>query len=314
MSNKVTNLQQPSPTTHHLENLAVQAIKNSLQRNGFGPEPSGSPKPGVVSKVLEGVKSVLSEALVLIPRTFILKTEWVSSKTKEAHERLYKGYIEQFNKLSVKLDAVNKEDTTTFRELKADETYNFNAVKLHELYFGNISDQTSEIHRDSLPYMRLSRDWGTFEAWQFDFIATAMAAREGWAMVYYDPFKDKYMHAMIDTHSVNVPVCGIPVLVLDMWSHAYFKDYLDDKRSYVTSFMREFNWAIVEARMVIAERANLKDLYLVRPLVNNQPEKMIDQAANAPPIGKGQITPSGVEIIPAPGSEMQVNPKPIGYP
>jgi hypothetical protein len=75
--------------------------------------------------------------------------------------------------------------------------------------------------------------------------------------------------------------------------------------------MREINWQIVEARMVIAERANLKDLYLVRPLVDNVPQKMIDQASNTPPIGKSQVSPGGVERLPAPGSDMQVNPRPM---
>jgi hypothetical protein len=64
--------------------------------------------------------------------------------------------------------------------------------------------------------------------------------------------------------------------------------------------------AVVEARMVIAERAQLKDLYLVRPLVDNTPTKMIDQATNAPPIGRDQVAPGGVEQIPAPGSAMQL--------
>jgi hypothetical protein len=70
--------------------------------------------------------------------------------------------------------------------------------------------------------------------------------------------------------------------------------------------MREINWSVVEARMVIAERAQLKDLYLVRPLVDNTPTKMIDQATNAPPIGRDQVAPGGVEQIPAPGSAMQL--------
>jgi Fe-Mn family superoxide dismutase len=249
--------------------------------------------------------------LILIPKTFVLKTDWLSNKTKEAHESLYKNYVAQFNQASFELDTVSREDVVKLRSLKLDETYALNATKLHELYFGNISDQQSEIHRDSIPYMRLGRDWGTFENWQFDFRGTALAAREGWVVLYFDPFKEKYLHAMIDGHTQNIPVCGIPILVLDMWSHAYYKDYLDDKKSYVNAMMREINWQIVEARMVIAERANLKDLYLVRPLVNNVPQKMIDQASNTPPIGKDQVSPGGVERFPAPGSDMQVNPRPM---
>lgn len=299
-----------------LQEIAKTKVRQALQNAGvLAPEQTISKvtPSATIQKISENVEKsakALKEALIVLPKTFLLKTEWLSAKTKETHEKLYKGYAASFNQASAELDSVSREDITKLRNLKENETYNLNAVKLHELYFGNISDQASQIHRDSIPYMRVSRDWGTFENWQFDFRAVAMAAREGWAILYYDPFKDKYLHAMVDGHTVNIPLCGIPVLVIDMWSHAYFKDYMEDKKSYVNAMMREINWNIVEARMVIAERANLKDLYLVRPLVDNQPQKMIDQASNTAPIGKDQVSPGGVEQIPAPGSDMQVNPRP----
>lgn len=299
-----------------LEQVAAKAISESLQRQGVIPKDqvlSKTQSPGTVEKLSEALKKtggIVQEALILIPKTFILKTQWLSAKTKETHEKIYKNFIAQFNQTSAELDTVSREDIIKLRDLKLNEAHSLNAVKLHELYFGNISDMNSEIHRDSIPFMRLGRDWGTFENWQFDFRGVALAAREGWVVLYYDPFKDKYMHAMVDGYTTNVPVCGIPVMVLDMSSHAYFHDYLDDKKSYVNAMMREINWAIVEARMVIAERANLKDLYLVRPLVNNVPQKMIDQASNTPPIGKDQVSPGGVAQLPAPGSEMQTNPRP----
>lgn len=294
----------------NLHEIATKAVRVSLERNGAFSKSLSHPSQKLLEVAQKG-KELIKEALILIPKTFVLKTDWLSHKTKEAHERIYKNYIAQFNQASAELDTVSREDITKLRSLKLDETYSLNGVKLHELYFGNISDQQSEIHRDSIPYMRLGRDWGTFENWQFDFRGTALASREGWVILYYDPFKDKYLHAMIDGHTENIPVCCIPILVLDMWSHAYYKDFLDDKKSYVNAMMREINWQIVEARMVIAERANLKDLYLVRPLVDNVPQKMIDQASNTPPIGKSQVSPGGVERLPTPGSDMQVNPRPM---
>lgn len=300
-----------------LEQVAFKAISESLQRQGIIPKGqtlSRVQSPGAVEQISEALKKtggIVQEALVLIPKTFILKTQWLSAKTKETHERIYKNFIAQFNQASAELDTVSREDIVKLRNLKLNEVHSLNAVKLHELYFGNISDMNSEIHRDSIPFMRLGRDWGTFENWQFDFRGVALASRDGWVVLYYDPFKDKYMHAMVDGHTTNVPVCGIPVLVLDMSAHAYFHDYLDDKKSYINAMMREINWSICEARMVIAERANLKDLYLVRPLVDSTPTRMIDQAQNTAPIGKDQVSPGGIEQIPAPGSDMQVNPRPV---
>jgi Fe-Mn family superoxide dismutase len=287
--------------------LIKETILKSFRDGGLVP---AKPVTKKLSEAVEKQQKLLQEAWILIPKTFALKTSWLSDKTKEAHEKLYKAYIQHFNQASSELDTVSREDVVKLRSLKLNENYNLNAVKMHELYFSNISDMQSQIHRDSIPFMRLSRDWGSFENWQFDFRGTALAAQEGWAVLFYDPYKDKYVNCMIDGHSSNMPIGCVPILVIDMWSHAYYKDYLDDKKSYVNAMMREFNWNIVEARMVIAERANLKDLYLVRPLVDNTPQKMLDQASNTPPIGKDQVAPGGIEQIPAPASDMQVNPRP----
>jgi len=301
-----------------LQEVAIKAVQDSLRKSGVLPaeqKPVTKQVPGTpvqkLAETLEKGKKALKEALIVLPKTFVIKTQWLSSKTKAAHEKLYQGYVANFNQVSAKLDTVNRQDTGELRHLKLDETFNLNAIKLHELYFGNISDQQSQIHRDSLPYMRLGRDWGTFENWQFDFRGVGEAARDGWVVLYYDPFKDRYLHAMVDGNTENIPMCCIPILVLDMHEHAYFYDFLTDKTSYIHAMMREINWNIVEARMVIAERANLKDLYMVRPLVDNTPTKMVDQASNLPPIGKDQVVPGGVEQIPAPGSPMQTEPRPM---
>lgn len=289
-----------------LNQIAAKAVQESLRRSGALPE---SPKPTTkLTEAVEKGKRVLKEALILLPKTFLLKTQWLSAKVKTAHEKIYGANVANFNAVSSKLDAASRQDIPALRNLKLDETNNLNGVKLHEMFFGNISDQQSQIHQDSLPFMRVGRDWGTFDNWQFDFRAVAEAAEEGWVVLYYEPFKNRYLHAMIDGNASNVPVGGIPVLVLDMWSHAYFHDFLGEKSSYINAMMREINWQIVEARMVIAERAQLNDLYQVRTLVDNTPTKMVDQAANQAPIGKDQVSPGGIEQVPAPGSAMQVNP------
>lgn len=293
-----------------LKSLIAKSIKESFQRQGISPkqeETSIGASSSAMKTVVAKAASLLKEASALLPKSFVLKTQWLSAKAKGTHEKSYHGYIKNFNEASIKLGSFNKEDLMGFRALKGEETHNLNAVKLHELYFGNISDQHSEIHRDSLPYMRLARDWGSFENWQFDFIATAMTARDGWVMVCLDPFTNKFMNIFLDGHSQGVPVCAIPILVLDVTAPAYMQDFADDKKSYIHSMMREFNWSIIEARMVVAERANLKDLYAIRILIDNTAEKMVTQASNQAPIGSAQVVPGGVIAVPAPGADMQVN-------
>jgi len=199
----------------------------------------------------------LDEALVHEIKPFKQVSEFVSQKTKTAHEELYKGYVESFNRISAELDTVERLDVNSrhsqFRNLKLDETWNLNALWLHELYFSNCFDPHSEIVMDSLSYMRLERDFGTFEDWQRDFIACALSSRVGWVVCGYHTFLRKYINIMIDEHSGNVPIGFYPLIVVDMWEHAYYRDYLTDKKSYLISQMREFNWNVIDERVKKAE-------------------------------------------------------------
>ena len=199
----------------------------------------------------------LDEAMVHEPKPFKQVSEFVSQKTKTAHEELYKGYIESFNKVSAELDTADRSDANTrhsqYRSLKIDETFNLNALWLHELYFANCFDPHSEVTMDSMSYMRLERDFGTFDDWQKDFMACALASKTGWVVTGYHMFLRKYVNVMIDEHSGHVPMGVYPIIVVDMWEHAYYRDYLADKKSYLISQMREFNWNIIEERFKKAE-------------------------------------------------------------
>ena len=203
----------------------------------------------------------LDEALIAQKQHFSLPTEFLSKTTKTNHEELYNGYVEQFNKLSIRLDSVDKTaaDSTfsEFRSLKLDETYNMNAVYLHELYFANISDLHSNITMDSLAYMRLSRDFGNFDKWQTEFIACCMSSRCGWAMTYYNIFTQTYMNCFIDLHSTTLPIGCFPVIVMDMWQHAYYKDYLNDSKTYIIAMMKELNWEVINDRIKKAEKIHM---------------------------------------------------------
>ena len=103
------------------------------------------------------------------------------------------------------------------------------------------------------------------------------------------------MNVVVDGHTNNIPVGTIPVIVMDMWAHSYYKDYANDTKSYVINMMREFNWNVIEARMMVAEQSNLSTLYKIAPIVNGEPELMIrDTAAHAEPAPIQPTTPSNV--------------------
>jgi Fe-Mn family superoxide dismutase len=159
--------------------------------------------------------------------------------------------------VSAKLDTANRTETnprhSDYRSLKLDETYNLNAVWLHELYFANCFDPNSEIVMDSQAYLKLQRDFGNFDDWQKDFMACAMSAGSGWAVCGYHMFLRRYVNTFVSHHSSDVMLGLFPVIVVDMWEHAYTKDYLNDKKSYLVSQMREFNWTVIEDRFKRAE-------------------------------------------------------------
>lgn len=264
----------PVPGNKSLESVVRGAVNSVLK---MSTEQQQQKKPTVVEAVSGVAKALLREAVVLMPRTFMMKSEVQSPTTKEEHEKLYKSYVDSFNKISSKLDTVPRMDAdnannSDFRRLKVDEVHNFNAVKLHELYFTNSGDLNSIVRADSVPFMRLSRDWGTFDQWQLDFRACGQSAREGWAVCYFDPFKQQYFNTFIEGHSWNLPLMAVPVIVLDTYHHAWFYDYPGDKLEYLNKSMRELNWNVIELRMIAGEMAKLNQIYAIQPVFSSEKE------------------------------------------
>lgn len=199
-----------------------------------------------------GVDETLDESYVAQPKIYDLNTEMLLSKTKDAHKELYQEYIEKFNALSAKLDVADRlganSTDSEYRNVKINEQYAMNAVYLHELYFANISDPYSEIGMDSFSHMRLSRDFGSFDEWQRDFIACALSARDGgWVVTALSTYLKSYINFVVDGHDGHIPVGTYPVIVLDMYEHAR-RDYLNSKKDYVVAMMKELNWNVIEER------------------------------------------------------------------
>jgi len=208
---------------------------------------------GVIKDTLK-----INEALNAQEKKFVFNSDLLSNDNFQNHVELYQGYLKNFNEISAKLDTVNKSNVncnhSDYRSLKLDETFNMNGVYLHELYFANIGDPYSEIKMDSLAYMRLSRDFGSFDNWQKDFMACASASQCGWAMTYLNTFTQTYMNAAIDLHTNNVPVGSYPVIVLDVWQHAYYRDYLKDVDTYTRAMMKLLKWPVIEERIRKADK------------------------------------------------------------
>ena len=182
----------------------------------------------------------------------------MSAKNKEEHQKLLANYVKTLNEVSTKLDTVSRDESnlnySEFRSLKIDEVYNMNAAYLHALFFENISDQRSIITMDSLAFMRLERDFGSFDAWQKDFVACAMSARNGWALTVYSTMLKRYVNVVVDLHHQNIPIASYPVIVMDCWEHSYYRDYLSDRKTYVYGMMKELDWNEINSRFQKAEK------------------------------------------------------------
>ena len=208
-----------------------------------------------------GLKSeTLNESYVTQAKKYNLTTELLSDKNKQEHQKLLENYVKSLNEISTKLDTVSKEDMnpnhSEFRSLKIDEVYNINAAYLHALFFENISDQRSIITMDSLSFMRLERDFGSFDNWQKDFVACALSSRNGWAVTVYCQMLKRYINVVVDLHSQHIPIGSIPIIVLDCWEHSYYRDYLTDRKTYAYGMMKELNWKTIEERFQKAEKIN----------------------------------------------------------
>tara|TARA_B100000683_G_C12340682_1_gene494563 strand:+ start:63 stop:752 length:690 start_codon:yes stop_codon:yes gene_type:complete len=209
----------------------------------------------VINKTLSGV---LEESYVVEPKKFEIRTEALSEKVKQSRQKDFESFVSALNEVSALLDTADRdganEKSSEFRRLKIDEVHNLNASFLRALHFENISDLNSSITMDTLSFLRLERDFGSFDQWQKDFIACAMSSRDGYALTGYCLFTKRYMNFVIDTEGLNVPIGVLPIVVLDVAEGAYARDYLNDRRQYILRMMKEFNWDRIEKRIKKAEK------------------------------------------------------------
>lgn len=170
----------------------------------------------------------------------------------DVHMRLYQGYVTNINKIDEILnkgDAQRDQSNSTFswyRELKRGETFALDGVILHELYFENIGGISQSPNGETAGV--LEQSFGSLQRWKEDFIATAKASR-GWAVLCLDQRSMRYRNISLDAHDVGNIAYSAPALVLDMYEHAYFLQYTDNKAAYINAFMNNINWSVVGERI-----------------------------------------------------------------
>jgi len=171
--------------------------------------------------------------------------EGISLKSVKEHEKLYKGYVAKTNEVQKKIADADKSEANAvysyIGELKREETFAVNGMKLHEHYFPLLGGKGEP---KGAVLKMIEEDFGSYDAWKEDFVATGLSAR-GWAILAYD-FKDDRLHNYgMDAQNVGAVWNASPLIAMDMYEHAFFMDHGTDKKPYVEAFFRALDWDFV---------------------------------------------------------------------
>lgn len=182
----------------------------------------------------------------------------ISDQQLEYHfETHYKGYVSKINEIWEKLLTVDRskanQNFSDYRALKVEESFNYMGVVLHELYFENIKN--GEGTQPSSKLMELiEKNFGSFDKWKEDFKACGIALR-GWAILVYDLGSGKLINNGLDAHNSYGLLNTIPLLVLDVYEHAYYIDQGPKRAPYIDAFFQNVNWNVVNKRLERALKA-----------------------------------------------------------
>jgi len=169
----------------------------------------------------------------------------------------YKGYVAKINEIWEKLETVDRskanQNFSDYRALKVEESFNHMGVVLHELYFENIKDGQGTSPSVKLTE-HISKDFGSFDKWKEDFKACGIALR-GWSVLVYDLTNGRLMNNGLDAHNVYGFLNAVPLLVLDVYEHAYYVDQGPKRAPYIDAFFENVNWNTVNKRFEAALKA-----------------------------------------------------------
>ena len=166
------------------------------------------------------------------------------------HIKLYQGYVTNTNSLSEKLTAMltdGKEKTPEYGELKRRFGWEFNGMRLHELYCGNMGSDGMP-QQNAQVYKTIVEDFGSFENWKKDFTATGLMRGIGWVVLYQDNVSGRLFNAWINEHDGGHLAGGTPLLVMDVIEHAYITDYQLERAKYIEGFFNVVDWEAVAKR------------------------------------------------------------------
>jgi Fe-Mn family superoxide dismutase len=177
----------------------------------------------------------------------LLGTKGFSDQLLKNHFTLYQGYVTNSNKLADTLSNMAKEgkiSTSEYAELKRRFGWEWNGMRLHEYYFGNIIKDGKGIDKNTNLYKKIMTDFGSYENWEKDFKATGTMRGIGWIILYYDEVEGRLFNTWINEHDTGHLSGARPFLVMDVFEHAYMIDYGLKKADYIEAFFNVIDWTI----------------------------------------------------------------------
>ena len=173
--------------------------------------------------------------------------EGISEKQlKEHHDVLYAGYVKKWNEIQEKLKGVDRSVANAtysdYGEMKREETFALNGIKLHEGYFDNMMQGGSETTGVIKEW--IEKDFGSYEKWMEDFKSLGIAAR-GWAVLACDLEEGRLYNYLCDSHNQGGVWNSVALFIMDVYEHAYFLDFATARKAYIEVFFKNINWGHV---------------------------------------------------------------------
>ncbi len=184
--------------------------------------------------------------------TKLVGMEGFSETLLKNHFTLYQGYVTNTNKLLDSLAAMAKEGkigTPEYSELKRRLGFEFNGMRLHEYYFENLGGKTPLDKAGKLG-KKLTEDFGSYESWEKDFKGTGTMRGIGWTILYQDNITGRLINQWINEHETGHFAGCFPILVLDVFEHAFMIDYGLKRADYIEAFFKNINWTAAEKRLM----------------------------------------------------------------
>jgi len=167
------------------------------------------------------------------------------------HFTLYQGYVTNTNKLADALAAMLKEGKTAtpeYAELKRRMGWEFNGMRLHELYFENLGGK-APVDKAGKFAQKVAESFGSYDAWEADFRATGALRGIGWVVLYQDNVTGSLFNQWVNEHDVGHLAGCAPILIMDVFEHAFMIDYGLKRADYIAAFFNNINWEAAETRI-----------------------------------------------------------------